>query len=116
MATPDIHTPPPFPAPPVHLINPPETAQAPVHPVRSDAHLAPTEDLDREPDGVPHGVVGLTALFSVMLALLVSFMFLTGSGWGKFFAVALALVAIPTLVTSLRKKAAHDRDDFHPSR
>ncbi len=88
----------------------------PVHPVRSTAHQAPTEDLDREPDGVPHSVVGLTALFSVMLAIMVAFMFLTGSTWGKVFAVMLALVAIPTLVHSLRKKAAHDRDDYHPSR
>jgi len=95
---------------------PPVDAHAPVHPVRSDAHLSPTEDLDREPDGVPHSVVGLTALFSVMLAMLVAFMFLTGSGWGKLFAVLLAVVAIPTLVGSLRKKAARDRDDFHPSR
>lgn len=88
----------------------------PHNPVRDDRKLAPTEDLDREPDGVPHNVVGLTALFSVLLALLVAFMFLTGSTVGKVAAVVLALVAIPLLVTSLRKKAAHDRDDVHPSR
>lgn len=116
MATPNAHTRPSPPEQQAHLIQPPAIAHPPVHPVRSDAHLAPTEDLDREPDGVPHSVVGLTALFSVMLAMLVAFMFLTGSGWGKAFAVILALVAIPTLVGSLRKKAARDRDDFHPSR
>jgi len=86
------------------------------NPVRDDSKLAPTEDLDREPDGVPHNVVGLTALFSVMLALLVAFMWLTGSGVGRFAALALAVLAIPTLVATLRKKAAHDRDHFHPSR
>jgi hypothetical protein len=85
-------------------------------PVRSDALLAPTEDLDREPDGVPHKVVGLTALFSVMLAMLVAFMFLTGHTAGKILAVVLALIAIPTMVGSLRRKAAHDRDDVNPSR
>jgi archaellum biogenesis protein FlaJ (TadC family) len=84
--------------------------------VRNDALLAPTEDLDREPDGVPHKVVGLTALFSVMLAMLVAFMWLTGSGVGRFMAVALVALAIPTLVATLRKKAARDRDRAHPSR
>jgi hypothetical protein len=88
----------------------------PVHPVRSDAKLSPTEDLDREPDGVPHSVVGLTALFSVMLAMLVAFMFLTGHLFGKVLAVVLAVVAIPTLVSTLRKKAADERDHMHPSR
>jgi len=116
MSIPDAHTPPAPPPQQAHLIQPPEHAHPPVHPVRSDAHLSPTEDLDREPDGVPHSVVGLTALFSVMLAMLVAFMFLTGSGWGKALSILLALVAIPTLVSSLRKKAARDRDDFHPSR
>lgn len=86
------------------------------NPVRDDSKLAPTEDLDREPDGVPHNVVGLTALFSVMLAMLVAFMWLTGSGVGRFAAIALVLLAIPTLVATLRNKAARDRDHFHPSR
>ena len=65
---------------------------------------------------MPHNVVGLTALFSVFLAMLVAFMFLTGSTIGRVAAVVLALVAIPTLVATLRKKAAHDRDREHPSR
>jgi hypothetical protein len=88
----------------------------PHNPVRDDSKLAPTEDLDREPDGVPHNVVGLTALFSVMLAMLVAFMFLTGHVVGKVLAVLLVLIAIPTMVGSLRKKAQRDRDDAHPSR
>jgi hypothetical protein len=98
------------------LIRPPDVGHDPVHPVRDDAELASTEDLDREPDGVPHSVVGLTALFSVMLAMLVAFMFLTGGEVGKIAAVVLAAVAIPTLVAMLRKKAARDRDRVHPSR
>lgn len=102
---------------PVSFQPPGPPVSAPVHsPVRDDRRLAPTEDLDREPDGVPHNVVGLTALFSVMLAMLVAFMFLTGSTLGKVAAVGLALIAIPTLVASLRKKAQHDRDREHPSR
>ncbi|HSR96301.1 MAG TPA: hypothetical protein VLM79_04480 [Kofleriaceae bacterium] len=84
--------------------------------MRDDSKLAPTEDLDREPDGVPHSVVGMTAGFSVVLAMLVAFMFLTGNRVGQVAAVALAAIAIPMLVTMLRRKAAQDRDHMHPSR
>ncbi len=94
----------------------PDVGHEPHNPVRDDRKLAPTEDLDREPDGVPHSVVGMTALFSVMLAMLVAFMFIAGSGAVKVAAVVLALVAIPVLVGTLRKKAAVDRDHLHPSR
>jgi hypothetical protein len=94
----------------------PEGEPVPHNPVRDDSKLAPTEDLDREPDGVPHRVVGMTALFSVVLAMLVAFMFLTGNGVARIAAVALAAIAIPTLVASLGRKAKHDRDHNHPSR
>jgi hypothetical protein len=86
------------------------------NPVRDDAKLAPTEDLDREPDGVPHGVVGLTALFSVMLALLLAFMVITGGTTSKVAAVVIALIAIPVIVGSLNAKSRRDRDHVHPSR
>lgn len=98
------------------LRRPTSVRREPHNPVRDDAKLAPTEDLDRQPDGVPHSVVGLTALFSVLLAMLVAFMFLTGHTTGKVLAVLLALIAIPTMVGALRKKAQHDRDDANPSR
>jgi len=111
---------PPVPSVPVDpqhpILRPPDVGPEPHNPVRDDASLAPTEDLDREPDGVPHTVVGLTALFSVMLAMLVAFMWLTGSNVARFAAIALAVLAIPTLVASLRRKAARDRDHVHPSR
>jgi hypothetical protein len=94
----------------------PDAEPAPHNPVRDDSKLAPTEDLDREPDGVPHPVVGMTALFSVVLAMLVAFMFLTGHRVGQIAAIALAAIAIPTLVTMLRRKAERDRDHAHPSR
>ena len=98
------------------IIKQPDVGHEPHNPVRDDRKLAPTEDLDREPDGVPHSVVGLTALFSVMLALLVAFMFLSGSTVARVAAVLLAVIAIPTIVGSLRKKAQRDRDHEHPSR
>lgn len=98
------------------VLSQPDVGHEPHNPVRDDRKLAPTEDLDREPDGVPHSVVGLTALFSVMLAMLVAFMFVAGGGIVKGAAVVLALIAIPVLVGTLRKKAQNDRDHTHPSR
>jgi hypothetical protein len=94
----------------------PGAGPEPQNPVLDRSKQGPTEDVDREPDGVPHSVVGLTALFSVMLAMLVAFMFLSGHTVGRIAAVVLALVAIPTLVASLRKKAERERDAVHPSR
>jgi len=102
---------------PLHpIIRPPEGHELVQAPVRDDAALGPTEDLDRQPDGVPHAVVGLTALFSVMLAMLVAFMFLAGGTVSRVAAVVLALLAIPVLVSTLRRKASRDRDSLHPSR
>jgi hypothetical protein len=103
-------------ATPHDVIRRPDAEPEPHNPVRDDSKLAPTEDLDREPDGVPHRVVGMTALFSVVLAMLVAFMFLTGHRVGRIAAVALAVVAIPTLVATLRRSAERDRDRAHPSR
>ena len=103
-------------AEPHRLPQPPDVGHEPHSPVRDDSELSPSEDLDREPDGVPHAVVGLTAVFSVMLAMLVAFMFMTGGTVGRVAAIALVAVAIPTLVASLRKKASRDRDHVHPSR
>lgn len=88
----------------------------PHNPVRDDSKLAPSEDLDREPDGVPHDVVGLTAVFSVMLAMLVAFMFISGGGVAKFAAVALAVMATFVIVGTLRRRADRERDHAHPSR
>ena len=98
------------------LLHQPDVGHEPHNPVRDDRKLAPTEDLDREPDGVPHKVIGLTALFSVLLAMLIAVMFLSGSTAGKIAAVLLSLVATPMLVVILRDKAERDRDHVHPSR
>src|SRR5687768_14477392 len=98
------------------LITPPAVDAEPHNPVRDDSKLAPTEDLDRQPDGVPHQVVGMTALFSVMLALLVGLMFVFGGMVTKIAAVVLALLAVPVLVGTLRNKAERERDHVHPSR
>jgi hypothetical protein len=51
-----------------------------------------------------------------MLAILVGFMFLAGGTTLKIAAVVLVLLAVPTLVSSLRSKANRERDQLHPSR
>lgn len=88
----------------------------PHNPVRDDSKLGLTEDLDREPDGVPHRVVGLTALFSVILAMLVAFLFLAGGTTMRIGAGVLVVLAIPAIVYTLRGKADRERDVLHPSR
>ena len=66
----------------------------------------------REPDGVPHAVVGFTALFSVILALLVACMLIATPPA----AIAFALIAVPWFISSLARKAERERDVLHPSR
>ena len=97
-------------------LQPPDVGHEPYNPVRDDSKLAPTEDLDRMPDGVPHQVVGFTALFSVMLALLIGGMFIAGGTVGRVSAVVLGLLAIPVLVRTLGRKADRERNHLHPSR
>jgi len=98
------------------FIRPPEQYEVPMSPVRVDEALGPTEDLDRQPDGMPHQVIAMTAGFSLMLALLVGVMFLAGTTASRVAAIVLVLLAVPTLVSVLRKRAARDRDHLHPSR
>ena len=97
------------------IIRPPDVGHEPHNPVRDDSKTSPNEDLDREPDGVPHNIVGMTALFSVMLAMLVAFMFLAG-GTARVLAILLVLLAVPVLVSTLRRKSERERDHLHPSR
>jgi hypothetical protein len=87
-----------------------------ISPIRDERSLGPTEDLDREPDGVPHDVVGLSALFSFLLAALVLGMWLTGSTTGRVAAIALLVFGVPMLVSGLRERADRERDRHHPSR
>lgn len=98
------------------MLQHPDVGHEPHNPVRDDSKLAPTEDLDREPDGVPHRVVGMTAGFSVMLAALLAFMFIVGGASTKIAAVVILLVAVPVMIGTLNKKADRDRDRLHPSR
>jgi Flp pilus assembly protein TadB len=85
------------------------------HPVRDESHLGPSEDLDREPDGIPHDVVGLSALFSVLFAAVVLGMWLSGTT-GRIAAVAMCMVGVPMLVSNLRQRSERTRDQTHPSR
>jgi hypothetical protein len=98
------------------MIKPVDVGHEPHNPVRDDRRLAPTEDLDRQPDGVPHSIVGMTVGFSVVLALLVAMMFLSGSTAARFGAVLLVAIALPVLVRSLSRRSERGRDHLHPSR
>lgn len=98
------------------LIKPIDVGHEPHNPVRDDRRLAATEDLDRQPDGVPHKVVGMTAGFAVVLAILVAMMFLSGSTAARVGAVLLIAIALPVLVRSLSRKSERERDHLHPSR
>jgi hypothetical protein len=84
-------------------------------PIRDEDRLGPNEDLDREPDGVPHDVVGLSALFSVLFAAVVLGMWLSGST-GRVAAIAMCMIGVPMLVSSLRRRSERERDHVHPSR
>jgi hypothetical protein len=84
-------------------------------PIRDNRSLASTEDLDRAPDGIPHDVVGLAALFSVLFAAVVLGMWLSGTT-GRITAIAMCLIGVPMLVSNLRERAERERDHEHPSR
>ncbi len=98
------------------MLTPPDVGHEPHNPVRDDSKLAPDEDLDREPDGVPHGVVGMTALFSVILAALLAGMFIAGGTTTRIGAAIIAVIAIPVLVSTLNRRSQKTRDHLHPSR
>jgi hypothetical protein len=71
------------------------------------------EDPDRLPDGIPHAVIGLTAFYALILAILVMILW---TGEQRVIAVALAVLAVPMLVARLARKAERERDHVHPSR
>jgi hypothetical protein len=83
-------------------------------PIRDENRLGPNEEL-REPDGVPHDVVGLSALFSVLFAAVVLGMWLSGTT-GRIAAVAMCMIGVPMLVSNLRQRSERLRDQEHPSR
>jgi hypothetical protein len=97
------------------FIRPPD-GHVPASPIRDDNAIGDHEDLDREPDGIPHSTVGLTYLFSVMLAALVAIMFVAGGTVVRVAAVMIPVLAIPVLVGSLNKQARRERNRLHPSR
>jgi hypothetical protein len=69
----------------------------------------------RHLDGVPHAIVGLSALFSVLFAAVVLGMWLSGPT-GRIAAVAICMVGVPMLVSNLRARSERERNDDHPAR
>lgn len=93
-----------------------EQWEIPQSPVRDPEATSPDEDLDRQPDGAPHFVIGLTALSSVLMAMAVAFMVLTGKPAAIVAAILLVVIGVPVLVSRLRNEAERTRDRVHPSR
>jgi Flp pilus assembly protein TadB len=83
-------------------------AQQNIASVRNDRGLATTR-VARQPDGVPHDVVGLSALFSFLFAAVVLGMWLSGPT-GRIAAVAICMVGVPMLVTGLRQRSERTRE------
>jgi hypothetical protein len=81
-----------------------------IAPIRNDRDVSPIESVHRDPDGVPHDVVGLSALFSFLLAALVLGMWLTGSTMGRVSAIALLVFGVPMLVSGLRERSERERN------
>lgn len=73
------------------------------------------DDPQREPDGVPHDIVGLVAVFTFLLAAVVLLVLQIGPV-GKVAACALAIAAAPVVIGGLRRRAERERDPDHPSR
>ena len=67
-----------------------------------------TDGVARDSDGVPHDVVGLSALFSVLFAAVILGMWLSGPT-GRITAVAMCMIGVPMLVSGLRKRSERER-------
>jgi Flp pilus assembly protein TadB len=84
-------------------------------PVRDQSSAGPKPALAKEPDGVPHDVVGLSALFSVLFAAVVLGMWLSGPT-GRIAAVVTCMVGVPMLVSQLRQRSERERNEYNLSR
>ncbi len=73
----------------------------PNSPVRDDDALAPGEDLDREPDGIPHSVMaGIFAMTFVIAAILL--LVLSGHVPRHPGALLVTIGGVPALIATLR--------------
>lgn len=84
-------------------------------PLHAPRPIGVAKALTRELDGVPHDVVGLAALFSVLFAAVVLGMWLSGST-GRVAAVAMCLIGVPMLVSNLSQRSDRERDSYPSSR
>lgn len=85
-------------------------------PVPDPTALGPNEDIEREPDGAPHAVIGWTALVVVGFAFVIGTLVAVGSGAALVTAIVLIAFGVPIAIAALRQAAAARRDQLHPSR
>jgi hypothetical protein len=79
-------------------------------PIRDDHALGSTHR-DRRIDDTPPCVVGLTAFFAVLLAMVCGAVFATGGAVGHIAAALLAAIAIPAVVVGLTNHAKRERGE-----
>ncbi|MEZ4365224.1 MAG: hypothetical protein R2939_02915 [Kofleriaceae bacterium] len=76
------------------------------------SELGPTEHPERDPDGVPHEVVGLLSFWIVIVAMLIGGLYLAaGIAVALVGGVILLVLATPALVRTLGRKADRERRD-----
>jgi hypothetical protein len=97
------------------FIHPAEQYENRQYPIRDDTRLAPGEDLDRQPDGIPPIVIGMTIVVAALFALATFGMIVVTTWFGRFATIAVAGLALAMLV-SMRQRIKRDRDRVHPSR
>jgi len=76
-------------------------------------HGAMSENLERQPDGVPHDIVWRVVFATCALAA-ISLLALEAAGW--MMAVIVAVLALPLTVALLQRKSDRERDHIHPAR
>lgn len=96
-----------------HALDPYELAPPPA--VAESAHRSSATGTGNDAEGMPHVVIGLTALASVFLSMLIGIVLVSQESLGVAEAVALSLVAIPMLVAWLMRRANRERTSKHPS-
>jgi hypothetical protein len=85
-------------------------------PVPDPDALGPGEDIEREPDGAPHAVIGWTAFTIVGIALILGALMAVGGAAALVTAIIVVVFGAPAAIVALRRAADSRRDQQHPSR
>ena len=78
-----------------------------LRPVRREEHPA------RDPDGVPHDVIGMTALVTVLFALFLGVIWTGGGAWAM---GGVGVIGLVVLVRKMATKSKRERRQENPDR